>query len=161
MSKYSISIHWDSKNEEYIATTKEFPYLSGIADFQEEAVEILEEAIALGIEMLKEDGCEIPEPIAVPEYSGNIRLRLPKSLHKQLADMAELEGISLNQYMVSLLSMNAGRLDVHLHAHQHDHKHETTVVLADNTSGSEMQTMTFNPDRIKTPVNRMADALSN
>jgi hypothetical protein len=38
------------------------------------------------------------------EYSGNIKLRLPKSLHKLLIESAEKEGISLNQYCIYILS---------------------------------------------------------
>lgn len=38
------------------------------------------------------------------EYSGNISLRVPKSLHKLLVDEAKKEGVSLNQLAVYLLS---------------------------------------------------------
>lgn len=38
------------------------------------------------------------------DFSGEFKLRIPKSLHKQLSIEAELEGISLNQYLVYLLS---------------------------------------------------------
>jgi len=31
-------------------------------------------------------------------------MRMPKSLHRRLAETAEREGVSLNQYIVSLLS---------------------------------------------------------
>lgn len=38
------------------------------------------------------------------EYSGKISLRLPKSLHKDLASYAKQEGVSLNQYLLYKLS---------------------------------------------------------
>ncbi len=38
------------------------------------------------------------------EYSGQFRLRLPKSLHKHLAERAKAEGVSLNQLCVHILS---------------------------------------------------------
>lgn len=38
------------------------------------------------------------------EYSGNIKLRLPKTLHEKLIEAAQNEGISLNQYCIYLLS---------------------------------------------------------
>ena len=38
------------------------------------------------------------------EYSGQFRLRLPKSLHKHLAERAKAEGVSLNQFCVYVLS---------------------------------------------------------
>ena len=39
-------------------------------------------------------------------YSGSIRLRMPKSLHRQLKLEAEVEGVSLNTYMLYKLSKN-------------------------------------------------------
>ncbi len=38
------------------------------------------------------------------EYSGQFRLRLPKSLHKHLVERAKAEGVSLNQLCVHILS---------------------------------------------------------
>ena len=40
----------------------------------------------------------------VAEYSGKISLRIPKSLHKKLAEEAKEEGVSLNQYALYKLS---------------------------------------------------------
>ena len=37
-------------------------------------------------------------------YSGRLVLRIPKSLHKLLKKEAEMEGVSLNQYMIYKLS---------------------------------------------------------
>ena len=39
-------------------------------------------------------------------YSGQFKLRIPKSLHRSLAEHAKEEGISMNQYCVYLLSKN-------------------------------------------------------
>ena len=47
---------------------------------------------------------EIPLPSYPEEYSGKFNLRLPRSLHRSLAEAAEREGVSLNQYVVSLLA---------------------------------------------------------
>lgn len=38
------------------------------------------------------------------DYSGRLLLRMPKTLHQRLAEAAEKEGVSLNQYIVFLLS---------------------------------------------------------
>jgi predicted HicB family RNase H-like nuclease len=43
----------------------------------------------------------IPEPQR--RYSGNLRVRLPVSLHGRLAREAEREGVSLNQWIVGQL----------------------------------------------------------
>ena len=49
-------------------------------------------------------GMEILKPFDAEEYSGQFRLRMPKSLHKLLAERSKQEVISMNQYCVYLLS---------------------------------------------------------
>ena len=41
---------------------------------------------------------------SLEEYSGKLVLRIPRSLHKALKEAAEIEGVSLNQYMLYKLS---------------------------------------------------------
>ncbi len=53
-----------------------------------------------------EEGLPIPEPVHEEEYSGQFKLRIPKSLHKSLAEHSKAEGISMNQYCLYLLSKN-------------------------------------------------------
>ena len=55
------------------------------------------------IETEYEEGRNIPEP-SFQEYSGKFNVRIPKSLHRALADAAAQDGVSLNQYVVMLLS---------------------------------------------------------
>lgn len=51
-----------------------------------------------------EDGITIPEPDSLDNYSGQFKLRIPKSLHRQLAEQSKREGISMNQYCLYLLA---------------------------------------------------------
>ena len=53
---------------------------------------------------MKRHGRALPPSDVVSEFSGNIRLRLPKSLHADLSRRADAEGVSLNALMVSLLA---------------------------------------------------------
>lgn len=53
-----------------------------------------------------EEGISIPEPVSEDEYSGQFKLRIPKSLHKSLAEHSKAEGISMNQYCLYLLAKN-------------------------------------------------------
>ena len=75
--------------------------------------ETIEAAIANGEEAKREwlnaameEGYPIPEPASDEEYSGQFKLRIPKSLHRQLALQSKKEGISMNQYCLYLLSQN-------------------------------------------------------
>lgn len=53
-----------------------------------------------------ESGVEIAEPASPNGYSGQFKLRIPKSLHRRLAERSKEEGGSMNQYCVYLLSRN-------------------------------------------------------
>lgn len=75
--------------------------------------ETLESAIANAADAKKEwiiaaleSGMEIQEPDQLEDYSGQFKLRIPKSLHKSLAEHSKREGISMNQYCVYLLAKN-------------------------------------------------------
>ncbi len=104
MFKYSINLAWSKEDECYVATVPEFPGLSAMGETPEKAAEEAKIAVDGFLEIYLEDGCEIPEPETVKDYSGQTRLRLPKSLHATLSKEAEREGISLNSYIVHLLS---------------------------------------------------------
>ncbi len=58
----------------------------------------------LWIETEYDLGHDIPLPTYPEEYSGKFNLRLPRSLHRHLAEAAEADGVSLNQYVVMLLT---------------------------------------------------------
>ena len=56
-----------------------------------------------------EDGIDIPVPDSLETYSGQFKLRIPRSLHRTLAEHSKQEGVSMNQYCVYLLSRNDAR----------------------------------------------------
>ena len=58
------------------------------------------------LEAALEEGIEISEPDGLEAYSGQFKLRVPRSLHRALAEHSKREGISMNQYCVYLLSKN-------------------------------------------------------
>ena len=58
------------------------------------------------LEAALEEGIEINEPIPDEKYSGQFKIRMPKSLHKSLAEHSKQEGISMNQYCLYLLAKN-------------------------------------------------------
>ena len=64
----------------------------------------IEVALKGYIESLEADLIPVPEPSNVSNYSGQIRLRMPRILHHDLAVGATKQGMSLNTYMVYLLT---------------------------------------------------------
>lgn len=61
------------------------------------------EARELWIESEYESGHDIPLPSYPETHSGKFVARVPKSLHRTLAEQAERDGVSLNQHVVALL----------------------------------------------------------
>ena len=86
-----------------------FPELSGCltcGNTLEEAVRNAADCKKEWLIAAMEEGICIPEPVSEEEYSGQFKLRIPKSLHKSLAEHSKAEGISMNQYCLYLLAKN-------------------------------------------------------
>lgn len=77
----------------------------------EKAIENATDAKKEWIKVALEEGKEIYIPSTKENYSGQFKLRLPKSLHRRLAEDSKKEGISMNQYCIYLLSQ-AHAMDV-------------------------------------------------
>jgi antitoxin HicB len=105
---YPVMVYPDAEGG-FVAEIKELPGCITQAETIEELMENINEARELWIETVYESGKrDIPLPATEQDYSGKFVLRVPKSLHRRLAEQAEREGVSLNQYAVSLLSAASG-----------------------------------------------------
>ncbi|HEY7031324.1 MAG TPA: type II toxin-antitoxin system HicB family antitoxin [Thermomicrobiales bacterium] len=85
----------------------DYPDLPGCMGQVEDLAEVgaeAEEIRRLWLTVSYEQGLEIPLPSHRGEYSGKFNLRLPRSLHRSLAQAAEHEGVSLNQYAATILA---------------------------------------------------------
>ena len=92
----------------YFVQIEDLPGCYSQGETVEEAMEMIEEARQLWLESAHEDGLDIPLPRGEREYSGKFNVRFPKSLHRRLDQMADREGVSLNQFLVSTLSRAVG-----------------------------------------------------
>ena len=108
MNKYGFRIVWSDEDEGYIATSPEFPGLSAFGESEEEALNEAKVARELFIEDMRERSEDLPEPLTASGFSGQTRLRLPKSLHRLAAEGAAAEGVSLNQFIVEAVSQKIG-----------------------------------------------------
>lgn len=92
-----------------------FPDLPGCMTQVEDAAEIgamADEIRILWLETAYDQGLVIPEPCDAGNYSGKFVVRLPKSLHRDLAESAAREGASLNAYVTCLLAERNVAADV-------------------------------------------------
>ncbi len=88
----------------YVASIHEFPGCIAEGNTADEAITNLDAAAASWVEVALSNGYEIRDPVSFHGYSGKIALRIPRGLHKQVAELAELEGTSINQLLVTGIS---------------------------------------------------------
>ena len=101
---YIIKPIQDESGAYFHASVLEFDGCQSTGDTFEEAYVGLMEAMEGWIETKLECGFPIPKPMDEEKFSGKFVLRLPRSLHRQLAIEAKKEGISLNQYTLYKLA---------------------------------------------------------
>ncbi len=104
MNKHAISIKWSDEDNGFIATIPGIQGLSSFGTTREKALAELKIASEAFFESLKKAGKKLPVEEKIITYSGQIRLRMPKSLHAELSDRAREECVSLNTYIITLLS---------------------------------------------------------
>ena len=93
----------------------EFPDLPGCMTQVEKLDEVgpmAAEIQQLWIETAYAEQMDIPLPSYPEEYSGKFVVRLPRSLHRRLAEGAERERISLNHWVVSILARGEAELRI-------------------------------------------------
>ena len=108
MDRYSVTIAWSDRDKAFVASVPEFPNLYAFGATKAEALAQEEDALAAYAELHKEKGVPLPMPEKRPAFSGQLRLRMPKTLHARLSSLAKVEGCSLNQLLLSLLSEGLG-----------------------------------------------------
>jgi len=101
--RYVISFYPDPEGG-YTVLIKDLPGCMSVGETLSESMENIEEARELWIETAYECGHEIPLPLTEVEDSGSLSLEIPKSLRRSLADNAERKGVSIEQYILALLS---------------------------------------------------------
>lgn len=105
---YTIKLIKEDDGTYYVAVD-ELPGCASMGDTANEAMEMIEDAMKGWSESNLERGLEIPLPEVMREYSGRFIVRVPASLHKKLVIEAKKEGVSLNQYVVYLLTEKASK----------------------------------------------------
>ena len=103
-----IVSHRNEQGGYYVASYVELPDLTMTGVTPEEAVKELLIEAPEWFETCLKLGIKIPLPIERYKYSGEIRVRMPSSLHQVLSDRASIEDVSLNQFMVMALARAVG-----------------------------------------------------
>lgn len=100
--KYPMEIVED--DDAFVASIPDLPGCVSYGDTLEEAVKSLTETKNLWITGRFGGEQQIPAPSEIDDFSGKFVLRIPRSLHKSLDREARQQGVSLNQYVASILA---------------------------------------------------------
>ena len=100
---YPITIY-QAEEGGYVAEIEDLPGCMTEGETLEEVAQKIDSARIAWLETAHEDGIDIPMPRTEEEYSGKFLVRIPKYLHRRLAERAIREGVSLNQYVGSILA---------------------------------------------------------
>lgn len=120
---YTITVKRVEEDGEalFVASVKELPHVHGDGPTFTEAYEMAIEAI----QALQQLAAELDKPFPLPatepsdEWSGRFSLRLPKSLHRKAAQMADEEGVSLNQFLSSIIAEVVGTKSASIESNRH------------------------------------------
>ena len=91
--KYKIEIIEDKEEGGFAFSCPELRGCLTCAETIQEGIDMIMDAKKSWFIACLEDGTPIPEPVDINEYSGQFKLRLPKSLHRTLAERSRQEGI--------------------------------------------------------------------
>lgn len=103
---YRMEVVEDKQEGGFVVSYPDLPGCITCGETIETAVANAIEAKKAWLEAAIEEEIPIYEPDSLEDYSGQFKLRIPRSLHRLLAEHSKREGISINQYCVYLLSRN-------------------------------------------------------
>ena len=93
-----------SEGDSWVATVEELPGCAARGATPDEAVRGVEQSMREWIADARAKGQDVPRPRSLSSHSGRLHIRMPQTLHAELARAAEHEYVSLNQFIVSSLS---------------------------------------------------------
>jgi predicted RNase H-like HicB family nuclease len=99
---YQVVVRWSAQNGCFLAFA---PALQGCrthGDTAEQALRNGLEVAQLWLDDAVRNGDPIPRPL--PAHAGRMTLRLPASLHHRIAECAERDGVSINQWVITKLA---------------------------------------------------------
>lgn len=108
---YSAVVQWCDEDGAFVALTPEFPFVTAKGATPHEAIDDLQKKLLFVVKVMTVGEEPLPPPRKLRRRSGQVRLRLPRRLHHDLTIAAEVDGVSLNGFIVALLERGLGRRD--------------------------------------------------
>jgi len=97
LDHYTYRVTWSAEDAEHVGLCAEFASLSWLAPTPEKALSGIRAVVADVVKDLRASGELVPDTIAERRHSGELRVRIPPLVHRQLALQAAEEGVSLDR----------------------------------------------------------------
>lgn len=104
MEHYTYRVTWSAEEQEHVGLCAEFPGLSHGDESPEAALAGIRQLVGGVVSDMLEKGEKPPQAYADREYSGTFKVRVPPSVHRELALAAAEENVSLNRIVQARLA---------------------------------------------------------
>jgi predicted HicB family RNase H-like nuclease len=95
--RYTYRVPWSEDDNEHVGLCVEFPSLSWLAKDPDAALKGIRELVQEVVRDMQKEHENIPDPIALKQYSGKFMVRVLPQVHKKLVIEAAESGVSLNR----------------------------------------------------------------
>jgi len=96
---YTYVIEWSDIDNCFLGSIVELERNMTYGQTREEVLSNLKEALVSFVSTSLDNNMEIPEPIKINDFKGNITYRTSKERHYKLAKQAKLTGKSINTFI--------------------------------------------------------------
>ncbi len=99
---YNFKVYKDEFND-WVCEYNDIPGLIGVGSTVEEAITEAKVFLDLHLDTLDQENAEYPSKSSLNNHSGRITVRVSKSTHRRVAQFAENENISINQFITDAI----------------------------------------------------------
>ena len=101
--RYTYRVTWSEEDGEHVGLCAEFPSLSWLDTSPENALAGIRQLVRECLREMRRNKEDVPEPIALKNYSGKFMVRVPPETHRMLSIQAAESGVSLNRLVAGKL----------------------------------------------------------
>ena len=116
--RYTYRVEWSTEDDAYLGRCLEFPSLGAHGVSAQEALAEIESVVTESVQWMIEDGETPPEPLGSAAFKGNILFRTTPETHREISTRAQEAGVSLNQYLHSLVQRHLAAASVEQEVHE-------------------------------------------
>ena len=95
--RYTYRVTWSEEDGEHVGLCAEFPGLSWLDGSTEKALAGIRRLVRSCLRDMQRTKEDVPEPLALKNYSGKFMVRVPPETHRMFSIQAAESGVSLNR----------------------------------------------------------------